>query len=227
MVCCYLIIRMVVLHDLRWVPWGLSSHIFEMERIILAILQVVVKFQHVTEVSPSCLWHANAHSPSQPSSHWSSHPQGGSRELVASLCYRWGNEIPEQGHGFSKAMQLISNGTRSRSQASWLPAPYVFNSRDRLRKKPVQILACPHMGQEAKSTCPYPVIPTALMDLILVLSPQCLCLPAHSMCPLHRSSERSASPSGALRGQMCPDPQSSCARWTWTRYLCLHRVPLR
>lgn len=117
-----------------------------MERIILAILHVVVKFQHVTEVSPSCLWHANAHSPSQPSSHWSSHPQGGSRELVASLCYRWGNEIPEQGHGFSKAMQLISNGARSRSQASWLPTPYVFNSRDRLRKKPVQILACPIHG---------------------------------------------------------------------------------
>ena len=135
-----------MLHGRRGVPWGLRFHIFEMKRIILAILQVVVKFQHVTEVSSSCLCGAYTWPFTPIISLVLCYPQGGSRGPIASPCYRWGNEIPEQGHGFAKAMQLISNGARSRSQASRLPAPYVFNSRDRHRRKPVQILMCPTHG---------------------------------------------------------------------------------
>ena len=125
-------------------------------------------------VPHACAGHA--HGPSHPSSHWSSHPQGGSRGPVASPCYRWGNEIPEQGHGFAKAMQLISNGARSRSQASRLPAPYVFNSRDRHRRKPVQILMCPTHGAGGHVN----LSPTQWSQLLclasfLLLSPQHLC----------------------------------------------------
>lgn len=63
---------------------------------------------------------------------------------------------------FLKATQLISNGARSKSQVSWFPAPYLFNSRDRYGRKPCQTLTCPthvaegHVNSSLLSSGPKP-----------------------------------------------------------------------